>query len=142
MDIQALAQWATTLLAPALSYLMTPGQKALEEIAKQAAGEAWQTARSLWDKLRAKIETKSAALEAARDAALNPTDEEALTVLRVQLRKLLTEDEALARDVARLWEEARAAGLTVTAAGDRSVGIGGDVSDTTIITGDQNVVKK
>jgi len=40
-----------------------------------------------------------------------------------------------------LWQEAQQAGATVIAAGERSVGIGRDVTDSTIITGDQNVVK-
>ncbi len=42
----------------------------------------------------------------------------------------------------RLWEEISAAGVTITASGDRSVAIGGNVSGSAIITGDRNVVQQ
>jgi hypothetical protein len=117
------------------------GQKAVEEIGKEAGSDAWRAAKSVWERLRPKIEARPAALEAAEDVASTPADEDALTVLRVQLKKLLTEDEALASEVARIYEESKKQGVTVIAAGDRSVAIGGDASGT-IITGDQNVVTK
>jgi ubiquinone/menaquinone biosynthesis C-methylase UbiE len=41
-------------------------------------------------------------------------------------------------DVTRLWGEAKAAGVTVTASGDRSVAIGGNVSGSVIVTGHRN----
>jgi hypothetical protein len=141
MDIQALAQWAAALLGPSLPYLLASGQKAVEEIGKEAGGDAWRAAKSVWERLRPKIEARPAALEAAQDVASTPTDEDALTVLRVQLKKLLTEDETLAAEVARIYDEAKEQGVTVIAAGDRSVAIGGDASGT-IIAGDQNVVKE
>jgi hypothetical protein len=141
MDIQALAHWAAGLLAPSLPYLLASGQKAAEEIGKEAGGDAWRASKSLWERLRPKIEARPAALEAAEDVASTPTDEDALAVLRVQLKKLLTEDEALAAEVARIYEEAKKQGVTVIAAGDRSVAIGGDASGT-IITGDQNLTTK
>jgi hypothetical protein len=141
MDIQALAHWTATLLAPSLPYLLASGQKAVEEIGKEAGSDAWRAAKSLWEKLRPKIEARPAALEAAEDVASTPTDEDSLAALRVQLKKLLTEDQALAAEIAHMNEEAKKQGLTVIAAGDRSVAIGGDASGT-IITGDHNAVKK
>jgi hypothetical protein len=59
----------------------------------------------------------------------------------VQLKKLLTEDQSLAEEVSRWLEQGKAAGVTVTAAGDRSVAIGGDAKGNTIVTGDWNKVK-
>jgi hypothetical protein len=41
----------------------------------------------------------------------------------------------------RLWQEAQQAGATIIAAGERSVAIGRDETSSTIITGDQNVIK-
>jgi len=55
-----------------------------------------------------------------------------IPALRLQLKKILAEDEALTAELARLWEEAKAA--SVTATGNRSVVIGGSV----IITRNKN----
>ena len=59
----------------------------------------------------------------------------------MQLKKLLTEDQSLTEEVSRLLDQGRAAGINVSAFGERSVAIGGDVNGSTIITGDQNKVK-
>ena len=58
--------------------------------------------------------------------------------LRLQLRKLLAEDEALAREVQRVLEIP--AVQQVIAGGSRSVAIGGDVSGSVIVTGNRNVI--
>ena len=59
----------------------------------------------------------------------------------MQLKKLLTEDQSLAEEVSRWLDQGKAAGITVTASGERSVPIGGNVKGSTIVTGDQNKVK-
>jgi len=87
------------------------------------------------------VEARSAALEAAQDAAAHPDDEDALAALRLQLKKLLAEDDSLAQELARLLEQARTAGQTVIASGDRSVAIGGNVSGSVIVAGDKNTVQ-
>ena len=140
MDIVALTHAVTTTLVPVLPYLLKAGEKAAEEAGKKAAGEAWDWAKELWTRLRPRVEAKPAALEAVQDVAHTPDDEDAQAALRVQFKKLLAEDETLAVEVTQWWEKARAAGITVTASGDRSVGVAGDVQRSTIITGDSNVV--
>jgi hypothetical protein len=92
-------------------------------------------------KLKPKVEAKESALEAAQDVAQSPEDEDAQAALRVQLKKLLTEDQSLAEEVSQWLEQGKAAGINVFAAGDRSVAIGGNVDSSTIVTGDQNKVK-
>lgn len=77
-----------------------------------------------------------------KDAAAAPQDEDAQAALRLQLKKLLAEDETLTAEVARLWEGAKAAGVTVTALGDRSVAVGGSVSGSVIVTGDRNMIQQ
>lgn len=144
MDIQTLAQQIVPFLAPFLPYLLKAGEKAAEEAGKKLGAAAWEKAKALWAQLRPKVEAKPAAREAVQDVAAYPKDEDARAALRLQLRKLLAEDPALAAEVARLWEGAQATGATVTtvtAAGDRSVAVGGDVRDSTIITGNRNEVK-
>ena len=140
MAPQTLAQQIVSFLAPFLPYLLKVGEKAAEEMGENLGSEAWEKAKVLWSKLRPKVEAKPAAQEAAQDVATNPKDEDALAALRLQLKKLLAEDKSLAEEVARLWEEIRATGVTVIASGDRSVAIGGGVNDSAIITGDHNKV--
>jgi hypothetical protein len=141
MDIGSLASSVTTALVPLLPYLLKAGEKAAEETGKTVAGDSWEWAKSLWTKLRPKVEGKPAALEAAQDAANAPGDEELQVALRVQLKKLLTEDQSLAEEVSRWLDQGRAAGINVSAIGERSVAIGGEVKSSTIVTGDQNKLK-
>src|SRR5437868_2765828 len=137
MDVGALANSLTTVLVPLLPYLIKAVEKAAEETAKRAAGESWEWAKSLWTKLKPKVDAKAAALEAAQDVAQSPGDEDLQATLRVQLKKLLSEDQSLAEEVSRWLEQGKAAGINVSAIGQRSVAIGRDFTGT-IITGDQN----
>ena len=141
MDIGVLASSVTTALVPLLPYLLKAGEKAAEETGKAVAGQSWEWAKSLWTKLKPKVEAKETALEAAQDASQAPEDPDAQAAFRQQLKKLLTEDQSLAEEVSRWLEQGKAAGITVTASGDRSVAIGGDAKGNTIVTGDQNKVK-
>lgn len=138
MDIGALASSLTTALVPLLPYLLKAGEKAAEETGKAVGSKSLEWAKSLWVKLQPKVEAKPAALEAAEDAAQMPDNADARGALRLQLFKLLTEDQSLAEEVSRWLEQGKAAGITVVASGDRSVAIGGDVIGGSINTGDQN----
>ena len=140
MDINALASSLTTALVPLLPYLLKAGEKAAEETGKTVAGQSWEWGKSLWSKLKPGVEAKPAALEAVQDVAHAPEDEDLQAALRVQLKKLLTEDQSLAEEVSRWLEQGKAAGITVTASGERSVAIGGDAKGNTIVTGDRNKV--
>ncbi len=141
MDVGALASSLTTALVPVLPYLLKAGEKAAEETGKAVGSQSLEWAKSLWVKLKPKVEAKPMALEAAEDVAQTPDDEDAQATLRRQLRKLLEEDQLLAEEVRRWLEEGKAAGVTVTASGERSVAIGGDVKGSTIVTGDRNKVR-
>lgn len=139
MDIGALASSLTTALVPLLPYLLKAGEKAAEETGKAVADQSWEWAKSLWTKLKPEVEAKPAALEAAQDVARAPEDEDLQAVLRVQLKKLLTEDQSLAEEVRRWLEQGKAAGNTVTVSGERNIAIGGDAKGNTFVTGDQQV---
>ena len=138
MDIGTLASSVTTALVPLLPYLLKAGEKAAEETGKTVAGQSWEWAKSLWTKLQPKVEAKPAALEAAQDVAEAPEDKDIQTTLRVQLKKLLTEDQSLAEEVSRWLEQGEAAGINISVSGERNVAIGGSITGSTIITGDQN----
>ena len=141
MDITALASSVTAALVPLLPYLLKAGEKAAEETGKKVADQSLEWGKSLWSKIKPKVEAKPEALEAAQDIAQSPDDQDAQAAFRRQLRKLLTEDQSLAEEVSRWLEQGKAAGITVTASGERSVAIGGDVKGSTIVTGDGNKVK-
>ena len=141
MDVATLTKDVTDFLTPFLPYLLKAGEKAAEEAGKKLGGDAWEKAKALWDTLCPTIKAKPAAQEAAQDVAASPQDEDAQAALRLQIKKILTKDRALAAEVARLWKAAQALSVTVAPSGERSIAISGDVDSSTIITGDQNVVQ-
>lgn len=137
MDPQALQQ-LVTFLAPFLPYLLKAGETAAEEAGKNLGTEGWNWAKAVWQKLQPKIAGKAAAQEAAEDVAKTPNDSDAQATFRQQLKKLLADDPTLAAELTSLLDQIRPAGMNVIASGNRSVAIGGNVSGSTIFTGDQN----
>jgi hypothetical protein len=134
MDISLLSSF----LAPFLPYLVRNAEDLGEDVAKKLGAEAWGFARRIWGRLRPKVDERPAAQEAAADVAAKADDPRALGALELQLEKLLAADAQLAEDVARLFAEAEEAG--VVASGERAVAIGGDVTSSTVVTGDQNTI--
>ena len=133
-----LAQKIGAFLLPLLPYLLKVGDKAAEEVGKKIGGEGWERAKALWERLR----RKKAVEQVAQTAAALPDNQALREALREEIARALQEDSALREEIARLWVEAETAGVTVTASGDRSVAVGGDVSGSLIITGDRNRVEK
>jgi hypothetical protein len=129
-----LAQKIATFLMPLLPHLLKVGDKAAEEVGKQIGGEGWDQAKALWDKLRRKKNVE----QVAQTAAALPDNQALREALHEEIARALQEDGALREEVARLWGEAEAAGVTVIGRGDRSVAVGGDVSGSVIVTGDQS----
>jgi len=142
MDISALAATLVGFLTPALPYLVKGGEKALEAVSEKIGEDVWESAKAIWQRLRGKLEASPAALEAAQDLAGEPDDGDAQAALRRQLKKLLSSDDALATEIARLLEEgekrieyraklqgegAIAQGAGAVAAGKGGVAVGGDV---------------
>ncbi len=140
MGLQLLQQ-LTAFLA-FLPYLLKAGEQAAEEAGKKPGEAAWEQTKAIWGKLRPEVEARPAMQEAVRDVAGAPDDPDAQVALRLQLKKLLTEDRALAAEITHLWEQAEAAGLTVIASGERSVATGGSMSRSVIITRDRNTVQR
>ena len=139
MDIGVLASAITTALLPLLPSLLGT-KKSAGEIRDYVPAQVLEPAKSLWLKLKPKVDAKPAALEAAHDAAQMPDNEDARAALRWQFYKLLNEDHSLAEEASRWLEQSKATGNNVTAKGERSVAIGGDVTGSAIITGDRNII--
>ena len=140
MDVTILANEITTFLAPFLPDLVKMGGKAAEEASKKLGVDALESAKVLWGKLRPKFEDKTAAQEAVNDVIGAPKDKDAQAALRLQLKKILADDENLADEVSHLWNQVKASDVEVIAGGERSVAIGGNVSGSFIVTGDNNQV--
>ncbi|MFC1465136.1 MAG: hypothetical protein ACFLMY_09830 [Candidatus Brachytrichaceae bacterium NZ_4S206] len=137
MDITQVTQG----LAPFLPYLLKGGVEAAKaaagELGKRLSADGWEGLKKLAEKLQKKAEDKPALKEALADAQAAPQDEDALAALRVQLRKLLQDDPDLLAEAAQALTSVQAAGVTVTATGDRSVAIGGNATGSVIVTGDR-----
>jgi hypothetical protein len=104
MDIAIL----TAFLSPYLPILLKLGGKAVEKATESASGKfgeaAFAKAQAVWAKLSPKVEAKEAAKEAAIDLANSPEDEDAQASLRVQLKKLLEQDEELFKAIAQILQ--------------------------------------
>jgi len=134
MEIAALAAF----LAPCLPYLLKSGERVAEEASRALGGEVWEHAKRLWSRLRGPVEERPSAAEVVADTAENPHDDRRQVALELALEKILAEDEGLAREVERLWQDARSA---VIASGDGSLAIGGGVQGSTVVSGDGNTVR-
>jgi hypothetical protein len=141
MDTLApLATQLAAILTPFLPQLIKSGQAIAEGVADQVDKQKSSLAEALWARLFPKVSSAPAADEAVKDAAANPEDADYQAALRIQLRKLLTDDTELAGDLQGLLERAKgdAGTVNVSAGGERSVAVGGSVQGSTIVTGDRN----
>jgi hypothetical protein len=127
MDFKLLADALTTFLAPAMPYLVGGGEDLVEEAGKKLGEHGLGLVKTLWAKLRPKVEEKPAATEAAQEVARVPEDADAQAALRVQLRKILEADTSLAAEVAKLLEAAgpKLQGSGVIVQGNHNVTAGG-----------------
>lgn len=99
----------TAFISPFLPFLLKLGGKAAEKATESAAGKfgeaSWAKAQAVWEKLSPKVESKESAKEAALDVANAPEDEDLQVALKVQLKKLLAQDEALVNAIAQILQE-------------------------------------
>lgn len=132
-DIAQLAEALAALLAPAMPYLVEAGKSAAGKAGEQLSDGALEKAKSLWGRLRHRVEEKGSAREAAEDLAKEPEGADAQAAFRLQLRKLLETNGALAEEMAGLVGSIRFHGDGAvatnrgTAAGKGSVATGGNV---------------
>ena len=96
MDIALLVK----VLAPCLPFLLKVGNKAVEGASQKVGEDVWNKAKAIWAKLHPKVEAK----EAATDVAQKPEDEDLQASLRVQLKKILEADTALAEEIAKILQ--------------------------------------
>lgn len=111
IDVVMLAKEVTTLLVPLMPYLAKAGEKAVETVAQEIGREGWDKAKNLWQRLWQGREEKEAVREAVQEVINQPRDEDAAAALRLQVKKVLTEDASLAGEIAALMQELRPVNL-------------------------------
>jgi hypothetical protein len=120
VDIGALMATAWPYLATVMrGYGSAIVQRVADESADASAEATVSLGRRLWRRLLQSADAP--AVEAAVVAAADhPGDEDYLNGVRLRLKKALTRDERLARDMADLLA---VGGVTIVAAGERSVAV-------------------
>lgn len=135
--MEDLVRDVVAFLVPYLPYLQTAGQQVAEGAANKIGEGSFGLAKRIWGLLVPSAETRPGLQEAVADAAKAADDEDVQAALRVQLRKLLSEDRSLADELTRVLNEAKQSDTTMTQ-GDRNVIVKRDAKNTVIITGDIN----
>ncbi len=107
-DTVTIAQQLASTLAPFLPYLTGADEEAWQEISDKLGADAWNRARAIWERLYPGIEVRESVMEALRDVSQSPEDADTLAAFRLQLKKLLAEDDALADDLTELLQGMRA----------------------------------
>jgi hypothetical protein len=114
LDAAALAKMVTSLLAPAIPYLLKGGEQAWGEASKKIGTDIWEGAKATWTKLashsksKPEVENKMPEIvKAAREVANNPSDEDAQAALRFQIKKLLIHDPELGLEIEKALNEAK-----------------------------------
>lgn len=119
----------TAFITPFLPFLLKLGNTAADKAAGKFGEDAWAKAKAVWEKLHPKVEAKESAKEAVTDLAATPEDEDLQTALRVQLKKLLESDAALAEAIAQILQADAAGGtpgtqIVQTVTGNQNQAIG------------------
>jgi hypothetical protein len=123
MDLVAL----TSFLAPVLPFLLGMAGKAADAAAGEFGKDRFNQAKTIWGKLRPKLAEKPAAEEAAIELAAQPDDPDLQTVFRMQLKKIVESDPALAAELAQLMQQTAptsATQINQTVTGDSNQTIG------------------
>jgi hypothetical protein len=142
LDAAALAKMVTSLLVPAIPYLLKGGEQAWGEASKKIGTDTWEWAKAIWTKLVSRSKSKpdgeektTEIVKAATEVANNPSDEDAQAALRFQIKKLLTDDPELGLEIEKALNEAK------NSSAQTSIRIGGiDISGGATVTNSGNII--
>jgi MoxR-like ATPase len=95
LDYLGMAQSAVEIMAPALPFLIMGGKKAVEEAGRKIGSDAYDKAKSIWDKVNSNKKIQ----EAAKDVSVSPENEANRLKLAKQLEDLFIEREDIAEQV-------------------------------------------
>lgn len=101
MDIVAV----TALISSCLPFLVKIGDQASEIAGSKIAGDAWETAKKIWQKLQPKVEEKKVITNAVEAVVETPDDEDCKQFLEKKLQKLIEENQDLTEAIAKILQE-------------------------------------
>ena len=143
IDVFTLVTSTWIVLQP---YIPILASKAVEEVGKTAVVEIWAAIKN-------KFDMKDAAKEALAELVKHPQDADVQGAFRLQLRKLLEEDNAFASELVKLLEKtgsdfkgqiigdgAIAQGIGAKAVGRGGILVEGDMLGSDIATGEKNLI--
>lgn len=82
-----------------------------EKTGKAIGNQAWRKAENIYDIIKKKMSGKTSAEEALEDLKDNPADPDLQASVRVQLKKILNNDENFTKQLALFLKEADGAGV-------------------------------
>jgi hypothetical protein len=150
LDTVALAKIVTSLLAPAIPYLIKGGEQAWGEASKKIGADTWGLAKTIWTKFVSPSksqpggeEKNTEVIKAATEIANNPSDEDAQAALRFQIKKLLTDDPELGVEIEKVINQAQATSAQInTRIGGVDISGGATVSNSGNIVGGNQTISK
>ncbi len=137
MQPHELATTAVALLSPYLPDLV---KGTVGELGKKLGGGALDAVKGLWGSLWGRLKDRPAAKDAVDAVAAEPGDSDAQGSLRLQIKKLFTEDPAFAVEVGSLIAKVQAAAGHNVRVGERGVYFGEGSQGNKAATGDDSSV--
>ena len=133
MDLMQLAQSVVAIILPLVPRLLgKAADKAAESVGAELGKVALGRASEVWTRL-VQSDHDGKLIDSANEVAASPNDPDAEAALRLRIRRLLEQDEALRADLA-VMAPAAASGNTAIASGDAAVAIGGAANQAFITT--------
>jgi len=142
LDVSALARMVTSLLAPSIPYLLKGGEQAWEEASRKIGTDTWELTKAIWTRLvsGSKLQPDGndktiEVIKAATEVAHSPSDEDAKAALRLQIKKLLTNDPELGVEIEKFLNEVK------NSSAQTNIRIGGvDIFGQANVTNQGNIV--
>ena len=114
LNSDSLAKIVTSLLTPAVPYMLKGWDQAWGEASKKMGADAWVLSKAIWIKLIDSLisksdgeQSKAYLLKTVTDLSNNPSDEDAQAAFRFQLKKILKGDPELCSEVAKVIDDAK-----------------------------------
>lgn len=121
LEPDQLARTVTSLVSPAIPYLLKGGEQALQEASKKIGTDTWEWLKIIWTKLTSASQSQpnqqqniTEIIETATEVANNPSDQDAQAVLSWQIKKLLTNNPELSLEIEKVVEKAQKSSTQTT----------------------------
>ncbi len=140
MDVSKLVKDVVRILTPLLPHL-PKGEKAIEDAGETMTQQALELATTLWMKLAPHLKANPGAKRAIEDLVAMPQNKDAQASLRLQLGKLLQQNQALAQEIGHLLKPAET-DIDMSGSSTKQGDIWGSVSDSAVASGAQSVAQR